>query len=638
MKARWLILLLIAAFTVFFTRCSQQEKQEEESELVWLNHHDSVKYVGMAACRECHSDKFETFIHTGMGESFGDAKPEKSAARFHLRHPVYDAGTDLNYLPFWKDDDLYFLEYRLSPTGDTLHSRLERIDYIVGSGQHTNSHIININGFLYQAPLTWYAQKGKWDLPPGYENGQNSRFSRLIGDECMSCHNGLPGFESGSENKFTFVPKGIDCERCHGPGELHVQQKKKGILVDVTKGADYTIVNPARLSWELQVDVCQRCHLQGNAILEEGKDFHDFRPGMPLRSVMTIFMSKYEGREDEFIMASHAQRFQQSPCFIQSNKKGSAMQFTCISCHDPHVSVKVTGTNVFNASCDKCHKKEACTEDPAVLRKTEYNCVQCHMPSNTTLDIPHVTVHDHYIRKPLAPGTKVDEKRFAGLYAVNNDNPSQLLRIKAYLAQYEKFERGNKVLLDSAENILLMGGKAHLQEWIRLAFLKEDYAAVEAMSAEYTGNDGWTLYRIGRSFHQLNKNKEAEVRLKAAVTQMPYQLDFQNEYAVVLIENGRYPEAMALLNQLLTWQPRQVNSLSNRGYLHEKTGKKDLALKDYEAALKLDADYLPALFNLCRYYLEKRDKTRVLYYLGRAKKIAPNHPSVKIISENLKNT
>ena len=32
----------------------------------------------------------------------------------------------------------------------------------------------------------------KRQLPPGYENGFNNRFNRLIELECMSCHNAFP--------------------------------------------------------------------------------------------------------------------------------------------------------------------------------------------------------------------------------------------------------------------------------------------------------------------------------------------------------------------------------------------------------------------------------------------------------------
>ncbi|MBK6731475.1 MAG: hypothetical protein IPG60_11120 [Bacteroidetes bacterium] len=72
----------------------------------------------------------------------------------------------------------------------------------MGSGQHTNSHMLLINGYLYQAPITFYTQKQQWDLAPGMEGGFNSRFSRIIESECLACHNGLPQPVVGSINKY----------------------------------------------------------------------------------------------------------------------------------------------------------------------------------------------------------------------------------------------------------------------------------------------------------------------------------------------------------------------------------------------------------------------------------------------------
>jgi len=86
---------------------------------------------------------------------------------------------------------------------------------------------MNENGYLTQVPMTFYTQKGTWDLPPGFENGANSRFDRKIELECMSCHNGYPQMAEGSENKYDKVATGIDCERCHGPGEMHVKEKQQ---------------------------------------------------------------------------------------------------------------------------------------------------------------------------------------------------------------------------------------------------------------------------------------------------------------------------------------------------------------------------------------------------------------------------
>ena len=89
--------------------------------------------------------------------------------------------------------------------------------------------------------------------------------------ECMSCHNAYPSNVEGSLNKYHSLPEGIDCERCHGPGELHVKEKMSGVIIDTSKYIDYSIVNPKKLEKDLQFDVCSRCHLQGTTVLKNGK-------------------------------------------------------------------------------------------------------------------------------------------------------------------------------------------------------------------------------------------------------------------------------------------------------------------------------------------------------------------------------
>ena len=212
--------------------------------------------MGIDVCKTCHPAKYETFIQAEMGRSFRPATLTNSVADFDNPEPVHDRFANLSYLPYHKGEDLFIMEYRVSGR-DTVHQRIEKIDYIVGSGQHTNSHIMEVQGYLYQMPLTWYAQDGKWDLPPKFEGGNNSRFSRPIPMECMTCHNAISDFIEGSENQFAKVPHGIDCERCHGPGSVHVREKQAGNVVDVSKVIDFTIVNPAKLPVDRQFDICR---------------------------------------------------------------------------------------------------------------------------------------------------------------------------------------------------------------------------------------------------------------------------------------------------------------------------------------------------------------------------------------------
>ena len=490
-------LLLIITFSVI--KCgSNVEKQKDNvitDQKTFRNLDSNVKYVGATACRQCHYDKFETFIETGMGKSFDHASKKKSSAKFDKHAIIYDKFSDLSYLPFWFGDSMKIMEFRLEGK-DTVHKRIETVDYIIGSGQHTNSHIFNTNGYLHQMPMTYYTQEGKWDMPPGFENGSNTRFSRKIGLECMSCHNALPNLEKGSENKFSSVPNGISCERCHGPGEIHVKEKTAGIVVDTSKYIDYSIVNPAKLSIDLQFDVCQRCHLQGNSVLKEGKSFLDFKPGMKLSDVMSIFLPKYDGADDEFIMASHADRLKMSECFIKAEGKsqkaeGSSLRphknaLTCITCHNPHVSVRVTGKEVFNSACKNCHTgatQVSCSEKPEIRNKKLDNCVSCHMPRSGSIDIPHVTVTDHYIRKPVKKTNIASVKKFIGLVAINEKNPDPKVKAEAYINQYEKFDH-KAAFLDSAKKHLNEKSKTDLDLLIRLHFLKNDFKKIAVLTSD----------------------------------------------------------------------------------------------------------------------------------------------------------
>ena len=88
-------------------------------------------------------------------------------------------------------------------------------------------------------------------------------------------------------------------------------------MVDTSYEIDYSIVNPAKLPIDLQFDVCQRCHLQGTAVLNNDKDFYDFKPGQKLNEFIDVYLPKYEN-EDLFIMASHVERFKLSECYKSS--------------------------------------------------------------------------------------------------------------------------------------------------------------------------------------------------------------------------------------------------------------------------------------------------------------------------------
>ncbi len=628
--------------------CGTEQNTTATNTSPYLNHNDTVKYVGMQQCRACHEGIYKTFIETGMGKSFDLATKQKSSADFSKNHVVYDKFKNLYYHPYWQNNNMYIMEFRLKGK-DTVYKRAEKVDYIIGSGQHTNSHLMNINGYVYQMPLTWYAQEKKWDLPPGFEGGKNSGFNRSIEFECMSCHNAMPAVTDYTANQFVSVPNGIDCERCHGPGEAHVKDKLANHIVDTAHEIDYTIVNPRKLPWERQIDVCQRCHLQGNAVLKPEKTFRDFRPGMQLSDFWDVYMPKQKDGDESLIMASHAQRLQLSKCFIEGNKNTKqgdksfeTLNLTCITCHNPHVSVKKTGTQIFNTACINCHnepQETKCTETEKVRMVSNNNCVQCHMPRSGTIDIPHVTVHDHWIKKPAKQTEIKSIEEFAGLYCINNKKTTELSQVKGLINYVEKFE-GKPEALQQAATYFKNDYKQNdwLDAQIHLHYLQADYNAIIAKASfikvqEQTS--AWLCYRVGQAFQSNNDFVRAELFYQKAVDLSPSSIDFIDKLGQVKIQLNKLEEAIKILQGNLLFNAKQANSLTNLGFAYIKQGNTALAKTYYQKALQLNPDYEQALFNLAAVYNMEGNTAEAKKLLQQIMQLNPGNTQVKQLLKTL---
>ncbi len=641
------ILLTLALFAItmptFF--CHNPAIGTSDSDAIetslWKNVYDTgAHYVGMQACRTCHEPIYQTFIQTGMGQSFGVATKEKTAADFSPAHAlVYDTALDYYYKPYFSNDSFYIMEYRLEGK-DTVHKRIQQVNYIVGSGQHTNSHIFGINGYLYQAPITFYTQKHRWDLAPGFEKGANTRFQRMIEIECMSCHNGYPDFVANSENKYTALKAGIDCERCHGPGSLHVEDRKNNLPADTAKGPDYTIVNPRRLSTELQNNVCQRCHLQGITVLNDNKTFFDFRPGMRLSEVMNVFMPEYEGAQDKMIMASHVERMKKSQCFVRSGK------MSCITCHNPHVSVKFTPRAQYLNACQSCHgngtAQHQCTENVQVRAAKNNDCVTCHMPHNGSIDIPHVAVTDHFIRKrPVDDSTQKKITAFLGLKCFNNDAPDPITKARGYMEFYERYAQ-SPGLLDSALFYLAKEPaketRLHNRDYIRVYYLLKDYRKVILNANTLLPaavNDAWTNYRTGEAYYQLQQPDSALRWYKRATEIWKYSLDFENKYGICLLAINSLPEALNVFNFVIEQNPNHISANTNLGYIYMQQGDNNKAYAYMMHANSLDPDYEQNLLNLAVWYHSNQQPKQALNTIEHLLKKHPENERARAMLADL---
>jgi tetratricopeptide (TPR) repeat protein len=440
----------------------------------------------------------------------------------------------------------------------------------------------------------------------------------------------MPKLEGESDFQFAEIGNGIDCERCHGPGSLHVNERKKGEGVDVNTSIDPNIVNPRKLSWQRQIDLCQRCHLQGLNVLKEGKKFTDFKPGMRLSDVFEIYLPEYEGESASFDMANHSERFQMSQCFIQGNKE--QLDFTCISCHNPHVSVKVTGSEVYNTACKNCHKVNVCKEDKIKLTKAGNNCVSCHMPATGSEDIPHVSVHDHYIRIPKAASDVAERQKLVGLYAVNNPSPDKETEIRAYLEYWEKFDKNPFYLKMAGEKL---AGTDYPRLWLKYYYLSEKYAEATSVKLDLDQLSSWELFTLGESYGKQKAWSQAIYYLEKSYGMDATLPDVGKQLLRYYITQGELKKAEIIANELGSKFPKNGSIINLKAKILIMTGDFDKALPYMERSLSLEPDDIDVWGTHLNYYASLGEKSNFLFWANKIKRKAPNYVSPAVIEELL---
>jgi tetratricopeptide (TPR) repeat protein len=253
------------------------------------------------------------------------------------------------------------------------------------------------------------------------------------------------------------------------------------------------------------------------------------------------------------------------------------------------------------------------------------------MPKSGTEDIPHVTVHDHYIRKPIAKALP-NKGQLKGLYCINNDNPTTETIIKAYLSYYEKFNpdplylQEARKLLDKTRNPIL-----EVYYW----YLKgNNLKVIEASKkADETKIDAWGFYRIGQSFLNLSQWDNAEIFIQKALKIQPKNFEFIYKLSIVKHELGKGLDEEQNLKSVIALNPNHTQALNNLGFLYFKSGELSKANSYYLRSLTTNPDFLPALKNLMDYYVSSGNKIKAI---GMAKRILKLEPGNKVVKEFIK--
>ena len=200
----------------------------------------------------------------------------------------------------------------------------EDVSYVIG-GYGWKARFIGLDGYIITgSAVQWNMETGEW---VAYHDGETKPYN------CGKCHTtgyNPEGHQDGLEGMIgTWAEDGITCEACHGAGGDHVvTQKSEDITVDMTSAQ------------------CGRCHTRDAQ--------HRIAAGGP------------DGDGDQFI--KHHEQYDE---MIGAGHRN----LTCVSCHDPHKSVKLDEPGALVLDCNDCHGGVEVTNTGGGA----HTCTACHM-------------------------------------------------------------------------------------------------------------------------------------------------------------------------------------------------------------------------------------------------------------------
>lgn len=348
------------------------------------------------ACRDCHADKFESYLKTSHHLTSRIPDSASVAGNFAPGKNVMETfNPQLSFV--MKAGEGSFYEVARTRKKGKVTEHAERIDLVIGSATKGQTYLYWKQDALFELPVSYWTSLKRWVNSPGYVDG-SADFDRPVTPRCLECHATYfqPLTPSGLENHYNqknFV-LGISCERCHGPAQEHIRERhaREQQAVAGSSSAENRMP-PLDLARDRQIDVCAQCHAgAGRSVVPA----FTFRPGDDLADFVAI--PRQAGQNKVDVHGNQVALMEKSRCFQ------SSPTFSCSTCHDVHAPAKPAAS--YSDRCLACHKAEQCGEVRKQGASAARDCIDCHMPVQASAQLTVDTeesrlpakVRNHWIR------------------------------------------------------------------------------------------------------------------------------------------------------------------------------------------------------------------------------------------------
>jgi hypothetical protein len=373
MTERMLFLVFVTALgiMVLLSACGRDQEVDIEAAMA-----QPKAFVGSENCKQCHLEHYDSWKMTLHSRMLINAQENPHAIVADLDPELIKA-------------DLKKIEDRLKvPLEDIYIPTPDEILYVIGT-QWKQRYIVQRNGQYLVAPVQYNIQSKRW---VNYYDDAWDKRDWLI--RCGGCHATGVNVE-----KYTFSETSIGCEACHGPGSQHVSLPRTALF----EKRD-TIVNPAKLTAGIAVQICGSCHTRGNS---KHPDYPEsgwpigYEVGMVLEPIYESSYDRADMRRlyPDFSSRSHHQQYID---WIQSEHATQGV--TCTSCHAVHrlgiAPTRFQTKEAGSSQCLSCHTM--INPNRAHSIHSFANCLGCHMPKIASTAEPNdIRSHTFNARAPM---------------------------------------------------------------------------------------------------------------------------------------------------------------------------------------------------------------------------------------------
>ncbi len=363
---------------------------------------EAVHFVDNQRCLECHTKQMQRWLGSDHEKAMQVANEQTVLGDFN--DVVFtDAGIKSH---FFKKDNKYFIN-TIGANGE--YADFE-VKYTFGIRPLQQYLLALPKGKLQAYTVAWNTEKKQWfDLYPKEAFKPNdplhwTSVSFTANSSCMECHmtNMALNYDvKKATYNSTWRELNVSCQACHGPGSAHLdwannQDKNKKNLPNKGLVINYSVMSSQQL-----VETCARCHSRRYSVSQNDSHSHSFFDDfMPELLRENTYHSDGQILDEVYVYGS----------FTQSKMYQHGV--SCLDCHDPH-TLKVREKN--NNLCTRCHQTTPPKEQFSTLRSKQYDsskhhfhplgstgsqCVNCHMPETTYMQVDPRRDHRFSIPRP----------------------------------------------------------------------------------------------------------------------------------------------------------------------------------------------------------------------------------------------